>query len=848
MDHHHSNQENNRLEWMLQSAEVDDAALTSALTCIYYAETFSFAYQLTRRQYTLAKGAAQAAIAAAVKERHRISLETSLRTWLFSSVYRRCRQPRPRLMAFASRLPFFSHLKTCSGPILSADLDGIPPQNALSLALEYGYGFTLQEAADIQEISEKEALNRLILSRVAAYKALYTQEPDPGEHLKYIHLLYREHGYLDTGVSDELREHMTACPTCRAYAGRLPELEERLLSEAGVTIQEFSSKDLESIIQSIMLRGGLQNHHRKRLPGKELGLVGVIIVTLLLFGNRFEIFTPYDARPTLTLPTVISTSTPTPGPVPPIVLDGEEGIDYFYYTFPVYNVETLVSLSLKTGLTQDEIRFLNQLEPGSPAAFSDGSEVRLVAFRDRGWFDPPPWSNERLHASPLRASSTVEEVLERYRETDSYWQTFWAEYVYIQSAEPGFLTPPEIVYIYQVWLADNELRVIAYEGLTGETFVIFRAGDWSFLSEDRGYQGMWDSLWIEMFAPYIGVDITTVYSRIDFEISQTGVIAGREAVSITGLIEDDRLELWFDARTGLVLGTNFGADLVEGTYPHLFANRVEYDLQFPPGLFYPPTSSVKGLSTSFRGDPTEDLFSIPVDWPNYALPTFIETRLSPPQDLDFTGVPLTFQQIEGTESPLEVFAGEYYLGSLEFPQNLWACQRSPDGQSVLLLTASDIFFSGGEQYGLLDLLTLEIQEVEKTPYGRSKFAFSPDSSRLAYVNCRIPCQLSILNLDSGQTEQIDRDLRFNQVQNLAWSPEGSQIAILFYVHSDPFINPFFVLDAESGEEILSGTYNRYLNTYDWTEGTYRSPGSPVGDWRPFSTEEEVLPCHKPVHP
>lgn len=839
MGHHHPNREKDRLEWMLQSAEVDDAALASALTGIYYAETFSFAYQLTRRQYILAKGAAQAAIAAAVKERHRISLMTSLRTWLFSSVYRRCCQPSSPFTAFASRLPFFSHLKTCRGSILSADLDGIPPQNALSLALEYGYGFTLQEAADIQEISEKEALNRLNLSRVEAYKALYPQEPDPGEHLKYIHLLYREHGYLDSGVSDELRDHLSACPACRAYAGRLPELEERLLSQAGVTIQEFSSKDLESVSQSIMLRGGLQNHHRKRLSGKELGLVGVIIVTLLLFGNRFEIFTPYDARPTLTMPVVIPTSTPTPGPVPPIVLEGEEDIDYFYYTFPVYNAETLASLSMKTGLTQDEIRFLNQLEPRSPASFSDGKEIRLVAFRDRGWFDPPPRSNERFLASPLTASSTVEEVLERYRETDKYWQTYWAEYVYIKSAEPGFLTPPEIVYIYQVWLAGTELRVTAYEGLTGETFVIFRAGDWSFLSEDRGYQGMWDSLWIEMFAPYIGVDITTVYSGVDFEISQTGVIAGREAVSISGLIDDSRLELWFDAHTGLSLGTNLGANLEERTYPHLFANRVEYDLQFPPGTFYPPTSPVEGLSASYHGDPVHDPDSISVDWSNFPPPAYIDTHLSPPADFDLAAAPLLFQRREEAGGLFEVFAGEFYLGSLELPQNIRTCRRTPDGLNVFLTVPSHIYFSDSFEYYLIDLSSLEKMKILGSSDGYVKFAFSPDDSRLAYVNCEHPCRLSILNLDSGETEHNNMDFRYQQVHNLSWNPDGSQIAVMFLGPLDPKVRPFFVFDAESGKEIFYGR----------ASGASLSPGSPTNNWgEPYPQEEEVLPCHKPVQP
>lgn len=844
MDPEKTNTENNGLEWMLQNADISDEALLDALSTHYYPEIYNFAFLLSGRQADSAGEAALSAISAAVENRHRVSITTSLRSWLFSYTFQHCRRSKVRFQWAASRLPFVFKPKNCQEFYLSQDLEGLRFNETVALALHYLYRFSIEEAASIQETSVKSARDRLIVARVSAYPKFYPQNLDPQDHLGYINLLYTgRDDPLRMAAEAELKVHLEACPSCRAYAGCLPDLESHLAQAAIEAGQLSSTAGLEEAGRPAWKKAGLQPQSRRLFPLKEIGLVGALLAGLVLAGGALGLFTPEDSRPFPALPAEMPdpTLTPTPGPLPPLVLEGEEGVDYFYFNYQVHDVETLETLSEKTGLTQDEIRFLNNLSPGRSETFSNGRQVRLVAFRERGWFDLPPRSRERHLAPPLTVSSSIDEVLERVRESDAYWQTFWAEYVWIVPPMRGVLAQPEILYFFQVWQAGSERGVLAAAGLSEEGEVVsFTAGDWSFLQENGKYQAMWGSPGMGMIAPIFGADLTTAFGDIAFQVGKSGSIAGREAISLTGVLEDGQLEIWIDALTGVNLGISLEGFFEEGTYLHIAANRVEYDVQFPPGMFYPPTSPIKGLSASFRGEPVQDANSIPIDWSNFSMPPYIETLLTPPADLDLARASISFQKRESASSAYEVFADEYYLGSLEFPQYIRACQRSPDGTNMLLTGISHVFFGEGIEHYLLDLLTMEKTKILETSYGIVKSAFSPEGSRLAAVNCGYPCRLNIYDIETGESRQLGRDYGFSYVQNVAWSSDGDQIAIL--LSENPAYGQIVVFEADSGGEIFTSSYHG-------TNEIILTPGSPTEDWEaPFPGEVKTLPCDQPVIP
>jgi DNA-directed RNA polymerase specialized sigma24 family protein len=192
MDPEKTNTANNGLEWMLQNTSVDDSSLAAALVTSYYQQIYSLAYHLLGKQPGSAGKAAQEAIAVAVRERHHLSIETSLRAWLFAYIYRRCRQVNARPFVKSVNLPFFPRSKPYRIFYLDDGLEDLPSKYAIALALNDVYGFSLSEAALVQEISPNTARERLIASRAAAYHHFYPQKLNPMDHMGYIDQLYRD--------------------------------------------------------------------------------------------------------------------------------------------------------------------------------------------------------------------------------------------------------------------------------------------------------------------------------------------------------------------------------------------------------------------------------------------------------------------------------------------------------------------------------------------------------------------------------------------------------------------------------------------------------------------------------
>jgi DNA-directed RNA polymerase specialized sigma24 family protein len=848
MDPEKTNTANNGLEWMLQNTSVDDSSLAAALVSSYYQQIYSLAYHLLDKHPGSAEKAAQEAIAAAVRERHRLSIETSLRAWLFAYIYRRCRQANDRPFLKSINLPFFPRSKSGQGFYLDGELEGVPSKYAFALALNDIYDFSLSEAAFVQEISTKAAEERLIAARAAAYNHFYPEKLNPVDHLGYIDLLYRGAENLDYAESGEVRDHLTDCPVCQAYAERLPDLERRLASAADNTSQQVPTQDLEAGSQAVMTQIGLsQKSRRSSLPFKEIGLVGAIVITLVLFGNWLELFTPPGAHPTLTQAAPTPTHTPTANSLSPVFLEGEEGLDYFFFTYASFQVdgfETFETISEKIGLAPDDIRYLNGLEPGSDRTIIRNREIKLAALRDSGWFDPPPRSTQRLLAPPLTSSSSVDQVIDRIRESEAYWQTMWGEYMYLIYPFPGYLALPEIIYFFQYWFAGPELSAFTAAGPgEAEGFTGFQAGSWAFHSDAGGYRGFWQSQREWGFLPLFGNDIEDIFGHMDFQVGKTGTLAGRGTISLLGEIDDGFgiLELWVDALTGVILGYEVNSPGGEIIMASLRANRIEYDVQLPPGLFYPPTSPLEGLSSGYRADPIENIGLIPIDWTSIGLPEYIETLQPPPPDLDIARSSILFQNRDLSESSVEIFADGYYLGSLELPPNLRSCQRSPDGMNAILTTTSNVFFSEGTEHYLINLFTLEMMKIaEVQEYQGVRFAFSPDNTRLANLTCAFPCRLFILDLETGESRKVGRDYSYLDAVNLAWSPDGGQIAFMF--SDNPSYGQVFVLDVETGEEIFSSNYH-VLNEKILT------PGSPTEKWGiPYPPEEKTFPCNQPFIP
>ena len=92
---------------------------------------------------------------------------------------------------------------------------------------------------------------------------------------------------------------------------------------------------------------------------------------------------------------------------------------------------------------------------------------------------------------------------------------------------------------------------------------------------------------------------------------------------------------------------------------------------------------------------------------------------------------------------------------------------------------------------MLDASTTDIREAKLTSKRLYIFAWSPDGTRIAYVDEN---SLNTLEIDSGVERKISTVNP--RVDSLAWSPDGNQVA---YIQFADAILKLYVVSAEGGE-------------------------------------------------
>jgi WD40 repeat protein len=271
--------------------------------------------------------------------------------------------------------------------------------------------------------------------------------------------------------------------------------------------------------------------------------------------------------------------------------------------------------------------------------------------------------------------------------------------------------------------------------------------------------------------------------------------------------------------------------------------EVHYNLPLPDDLFFPPTSgyllfiggrildegqlfsSNNGIFT-LRPTPRAQL-APPPSFDPAQNPIVLQFPVSPsagvstntpayPRYLEFQEVP-SWEGDRNTMDKIQVYAGPYHLGDLELESTIFtACQRSPDGKAVALLTSKD---RSRSKLTWFDLSSLEIHIVTELAGGSTEFAFSPDSRKLAFANCRMSCGVSILDLESQEVTRLGPI--YDWISYLEWSPDGESLAFMTFRGA---LRPrIHVTDLETGLEI-------HVAEYDFDAGRITTPGSPVESW------------------
>jgi DNA-directed RNA polymerase specialized sigma24 family protein len=822
----------NGLDWALQSASVDDLSLAQALVEAYFVDLYAFAFRLADGHPRALHWSVQA-IASAIRLRHRISIESSLRAWLFARIPQEQASRPGWLRRLRQHIDSIS-LRSQQSQTGLAQLDRT---ESLLLALHYNYGFTEAESGTILSVPEQGIREALMYARLAAYRALYPEDDLDAEHLPFLAGLYAENGEDGSG-SQECQEHRQSCPLCQAYEARQAKMRAVLAAEYGVR----PVVDLQAVHQQVIQAAGLNINggaKRSRSYWKEMALVGALVGGMLYFGQAQQVFTPFDARPTITF-----TASPAPPatatPRPQLVFPGVENEDYFFYQYSNYEGESLESIAGWSGMRMEEILTLNDIDPGRSSNLFD--DITLVAFRESGWFDPPP-SNTRLVLPPLNERSSPAEVLERMLHTSDFWQTLWSDTIFINHGMPGFIQRPIEHMRLQTWVSGKELMFLTaapQSEIEAFNFSATKARGLMFSNFEGESRAARDSS-LGLFSPLSLVQdeaFSNLLSSAALEVGGKRQIAGREALGLKTITQEyGKLRFWVDTQTGLPLGIQVYASIEsEAVQGELMTNALVINPRFPPDLFFPPANLITELSASYRGEPLrENTQALPIDWDVFVLTTPIDERIPPPDDFDLASSRLTFQKLEEQEG-IDVFAGEYFLGALDIAQaNIRQCRRSPDGRYAAFMAMPPGLFSEDGSLYLLDLESFSWDQVPNRIYGIPSFSFSPSSTKLVYWTCWNQCRLEVYDLASGENSQLVHSTGIhNTSSRIIFSPDETQIAILEPAENQ--LSRLAVFDLENGELLFRGAF-------DWEKARVTSPGSPTDEWGvPFPPPVEPEGC------
>jgi DNA-directed RNA polymerase specialized sigma24 family protein len=432
-----------------------------------------------------------------------------------------------------------------------------------------------------------------------------------------------------------------------------------------------------------------------------------------------------------------------------------------------------------------------------------------------------------LHSSP-------EEVVDRMSQAELNWSTMWQDISLNFFGPPGYIGPSDNVRI-QLWLdKPNQVRMIA--GPAG------RRAAYHLLDRDKGFHhATMDSVlrWYYLTSDR-HLALGTAIDYLSLPVSQlrnanrsllvrgTEVVASHATLVVDQLAQTGKLEsrMWVDRLTGVVLRKRLYAQSDPNVVVmDAITNSVYYDVAFPANTFEPgfnggeTPSARRYLSATRAQGPvqTRERITFPITvWAPRAYREPFQSFVAPPAGFDPAGSRLAFQylpnyepwraQYSRPEEYSELFAGDYYLGSLHTGDPFTTiCNRSPDGELLALAQGRTDQPRAETQLSWIKLAQPENVNTIDLDVDLAYFAFAPDNRRLALFGYGKPLgALYVLDTQSGQLTKL---LNIEYVRSMMWSPDGEQLAIIGNWESPEYDEEVMVIDPRKGYVLDSTPYN-----------------------------------------
>jgi RNA polymerase sigma-70 factor (ECF subfamily) len=793
------------LEWMLQSTQVSEALIISALVREYYSPVYHLTYSLLGYPEA-AHEAVQRSLLAVMANRHRFSAGLSLKTWIYRHAILVCRgirwqfwKRRPKAQLPLSQL-LFDHQpehETHADRLVWSCVDRLAPSKRIVALLRYVYRFSLEEIAQSLSISNtlvelrladaRNQLNQRLSKHLCALGASSLERrPAPAG------LLHRQarglaartiDGNLGEREQARLELHLQSCVACKEYLSQLKMLEEVLEQSLSLRYRAAleTNFNLEELSAGLLARLSQRQTRRRTASAVQQTLIVAAILILVLAAGFFanQIALP-KGTPQAVLQTVIVTRVVPPAATP---------------------------------------------QPGQYGSYQ---------------------------AAPLRPDSDASGIRHRIAESRSYWSSLWLEGRVIYYGPPGYIGPPQ-VFRNQVWVKQpgqndfTELKVVLagkeggdpqYVSITNQEGIYqielpsrlsyYTKKTPSVPESTNTRLGLQASLYQYDFNPVMnGEAISKLFSSTDllFPDSDMHIIRAENVLNRRALVVEvvqksgERDLLWVDELSGIVLRwqryIRRNTDIITEEY---MLTSLIVNAEFPEL----PVKAPYLWLQSFRWDST---WKPKTAVESSAVPNYLQApgreylfQVFPPSDFDPSKTDLAFQWpmtatfTDTTNISSSIFANGLYLGQAVIG-NPWKmlCERSPDGSKLAFYSE----FGGVSPFTLeRRLVWLDLRNLDRSHLLLSEgstvvstFAFSHDSRYLAFWGCGgndQNCGVYITDLKTQKNRKlINNDVAPN---HLIWSPDSTLVGMTQPGNfNQPVQDSLLVVRASNGGTVYKGT-------------------------------------------
>ena len=498
---------------------------------------------------------------------------------------------------------------------------------------------------------------------------------------------------------------------------------------------------------------------------------------------------PTGAPLAISIPTGTPSSSPTP-----------QGV--FYYVQPG---DALGSIASNMGVSISELIAWNRLSSGTtlkpgmalvnPRGLTPGLHTIATPVPP---FTPTPLQSP---SSSAEINQYLQDILEI-----KLWNTVWIDARLVYYGPPGYRGPQQ-TYRVQSWIGKAQFLIVGGPPQGPPDQVILMSGNRIYTAKPSLNQlwytpanqsFLYKSPLFDDFVMLLVADPLRLYNVRDFHYQNLGneqaIGKGMTVVAQTDLYGDQNLRMWLDEQGGFILRQqHFTNSDPKQILKESRVTAIAYNVDFPQQLFDPNLPWRGGFAADYTGraEPADQAPSgLPTprsgkQIPEFNRPAIIDSSKSPlifeyPSYYNHYSLGDEYQSYFNTK----LFADGFYLGELQLsdPYNMF-CARSPDGQRIAFSNVSKWPFLPAAPlrwFRLSDagkILALSGDEDLLA----SDFVFAPDSRHLALIGGGMPGEgkkVILLDTDTGSTNILLDALGTPFGASLVWSPDGKYLAFL----------------------------------------------------------------------